>query len=91
MKKLTLLVLIFVMCSAFTVVNYYPIDGYTYTGIKRLKRLELIKSGDKAKIDKFFSTFQSQLMKVSKKGSIKRKTASRKISRISKKISTIKK
>ena len=47
---------------------------------------ELIKSGDK-----FFSTFQSQLMKVSKKGSIKRKTASRKISRISKKISTIKK
>ena len=52
---------------------------------------ELIKSGDKAKIDKFFSTFQSQLMKVSKKGSIKRKTASRKISRISKKISTIKK
>jgi ribosomal protein S20 len=30
-------------------------------------------------------------MKVSKKGSIKRKTASRKISRISKKISTIKK
>jgi len=52
---------------------------------------ELIKKGDKAKIDKFFSTFQSQLMKVSKKGSIKRKTASRKISRISKKISTIKK
>ena len=52
---------------------------------------ELIKSGDKPKIDKFFSTFQSQLMKVSKKGSIKRKTASRKISRISKKISTIKK
>lgn len=52
---------------------------------------ELIKSGDKVKIDKFFSTFQSQLMKVSKKGSIKRKTASRKISRISKKISTIKK
>ncbi|MDC1538361.1 30S ribosomal protein S20 [Pelagibacteraceae bacterium] len=52
---------------------------------------ELIKNGDKAKIDKFFSTFQSQLMKVSKKGSIKRKTASRKISRISKKISTIKK
>ena len=52
---------------------------------------ELIKSGDKAKIDEFFSTFQSQLMKVSKKGSIKRKTASRKISRISKKISTIKK
>ncbi len=34
---------------------------------------ELIKSGDKAKIDKFFSTFQSQLMNVSKKGSIKRK------------------
>ena len=52
---------------------------------------ELIKNGDKAKVDKFFSTFQSQLMKVSKKGSIKRTTATRKISRISKKISKINK
>ena len=52
---------------------------------------ELIKSGDKPKVEKFFSTFQSKLMKVSKKGSIKKTTAARKISRISKKISKIKK
>jgi len=50
----------------------------------------LIKSGDKEKVNKFFATFQSQLMKVSKKGSIKRQTATRKISRISKKISALK-
>jgi small subunit ribosomal protein S20 len=50
----------------------------------------IIKSGDKEKAKKFFSTFQSQLMKVSKKGSIKRQTAARKISRISKKISALK-
>ena len=31
---------------AFTTLNYYPIDGYAHTGIKRLKRLELIKSGE---------------------------------------------
>lgn len=46
MKKIIVLVFVFVMCSAFTVVNFYPIDGYEYTGIKRLKRLELIKSGE---------------------------------------------
>ena len=51
---------------------------------------EIIKSGDKAKALKYFATLQSQLMKVSKKGSIKRQTASRKISRISKKISKLK-
>ena len=51
---------------------------------------ELIKSGEKVKALKFFSELQSQLMTVSKKGSIKRKTASRKISRISKKISNLK-
>lgn len=50
----------------------------------------LIKNEDKEKAKKFFSIFQSQLMKVSKKGSIKRKTATRKISRISKKISALK-
>ena len=43
-----------------------------------------IKSGDKAKSKKLFDKFQSQLMKVSKKGSIRRQTASRKISRTSK-------
>ncbi len=30
----------------FIVINHYPIDGYEHTGIKRLKRLELVKSGE---------------------------------------------
>ncbi|WP_055443223.1 serine hydrolase [Lacinutrix himadriensis] len=46
MKKLIVLVFVFAMCSAFTIVSFYPIDGYSHTGIKRLKRLELIKSGE---------------------------------------------
>ena len=49
-----------------------------------------IKSGDKAKAKKLFDKFQSELMKVSKKGSIKKKTASRKISRTAKKIASMK-
>jgi len=32
-------------CLAFTTIAYYPIDGYTRTGIKRLLRVELIKNG----------------------------------------------
>ena len=50
------------------------------------KMEELIKSGEKAKIKSFFSDFQSILMQVAKTGSINKKTASRKISKISKKI-----
>ncbi|WP_299779420.1 serine hydrolase [uncultured Formosa sp.] len=46
MKKIILLIAIVFVCSAFTTVMVYPIDGYEYTGIKRLKRLELIKSGE---------------------------------------------
>ena len=45
-----------------------------------------IKSGDKSKAKKLFDNFQSNLMKVSKKGSIKRQTVSRKISRTAKKL-----
>tara|TARA_A100001388_G_C28521833_1_gene381361 strand:- start:39 stop:302 length:264 start_codon:yes stop_codon:yes gene_type:complete len=45
-----------------------------------------IKSGDKNKASKLFDNFQSKLMKVSKKGSIRRQTVSRKISRTAKKI-----
>ena len=45
MKNIILYTTLFFCCSAFSVLNYYPIDGYEYTGIKRLKRLELIKSG----------------------------------------------
>ena len=46
----------------------------------------LIKSKDKGKAKKYFSKFQSILMQVAKTGIVSRKTASRKISRISKKI-----
>ena len=46
----------------------------------------LIKSKDKAKAKKYFSKFQSILMQVAKTGVVSKKTASRKISRISKKI-----
>ena len=49
-----------------------------------------IKSGDKIKAKKLFDNFQSKLMKVSKKGSIKRQTVSRKISRTAKKIALMK-
>ncbi len=46
----------------------------------------LIKSKDKEKIKKYFSKFQSILMQVAKSGVLNKKTAARKISRISKKI-----
>ena len=49
-----------------------------------------IKGGDKAKALKLFNVFQSRLMKVSKKGSIRRQTVSRKISRTAKKIALMK-
>ena len=52
-----------------------------------IKQMEtLIKSKDKVKIKKYFPKFQSILMQVAKSGVINKKTASRKISRISKKI-----
>ncbi len=49
-----------------------------------------IKDGDKSKANKLFDKFQSQLMKVSKKGSIRRQTVSRKISRTAKKLALLK-
>ena len=54
------------------------------SAIKKME--ELIKLGEKEKIKNFFPTFQSILMQVAKTGSINKKTASRKISKISKKI-----
>ncbi len=52
-----------------------------------VKKMEdLIKAGDKDKIKSYFPDFQSTLMQVAKTGTINKKTASRKISRISKKI-----
>jgi small subunit ribosomal protein S20 len=53
-----------------------------------VKKMEdLIKSGEKSKIKGFLPDFQSILMQVAKTGTINKKTASRKISKISKKIS----
>jgi len=49
MKKYILLFLVLIMASAFTTYTYYPIDGYELTGIKRLKRLELIKANPQFK------------------------------------------
>ena len=52
-----------------------------------VKQMELLlKSKDKAKIKKYFPKFQSILMQVAKTGVINKKTVSRNISRISKKI-----
>ena len=48
----------------------------------------LLKSKEKEKAKKYFNKFQSILMQVAKSGVIKKNTASRKISRVSKKISS---
>ena len=51
-----------------------------------IKHMEqLLKSKEKEKAKKYFSKFQSILMQVAKSGIINKKTAARKISRISKK------
>ena len=53
-----------------------------------IKHMEdLIKSGKKDKMKSFFPKFQSILMQVVKTGVVKKKTASRKISKISKSLS----
>tara|TARA_B100001248_G_scaffold142250_1_gene106803 strand:- start:4966 stop:5226 length:261 start_codon:yes stop_codon:yes gene_type:complete len=53
-----------------------------------VKQMDLMINGkEKEKAKKYFSKFQSILMQVAKSGLISRNTASRKISRISKKIS----
>ena len=52
--------------------------------IKKME--ELIKTGEKDKIKSYFNDFQSILMKVAKTGTVNKKTASNKISKISKKI-----
>ena len=46
----------------------------------------LLKSEKKAEAKKYFTKFQSILMQVAKSGVINKRTAARKISRISKKI-----
>ena len=53
-----------------------------------VKHMEvLIKKGDKKLIKGYFPKFQSILMQVAKKGIVNRKTAARKISKVSKRIS----
>ena len=54
------------------------------SAVKKME--ELIKKGEKDKIKSYFPSFQSLLMKVAKSGAINKKTASRKISKTSKKI-----
>ena len=52
-----------------------------------IKHMEsLIKLKDKEKAKKYFSKFQSILMQVAKTGIVNKKTVSRKISNVSKKI-----
>ena len=52
-----------------------------------IKQMEvLIKSKNKEKIKKYFPKFQSILMQVAKSGVVNKKTAARKISKVSKKI-----
>ena len=52
-----------------------------------VKKMELLlKDKDKTKAKKYFSKFQSILTQVAKSGALNKKTAARKISRISKKI-----
>ena len=52
-----------------------------------IKQMELLlKSKNKEKIKKYFPKFHSILMQVAKSGVVNKKTASRKVSKISKKI-----
>ena len=55
--------------------------------VKKIQKL--IEKKDLKEINKYFPTFQSELMKVAKSGVIKKKNLSRKISKISKKIKKI--
>ena len=52
--------------------------------IKKMEQLIKLKEKEKAK--KFFPKFQSILMQVAKSGVVNKKTAARKISKVSKKI-----
>ena len=52
-----------------------------------IKKMEAyVKNGEKEKAKKFYPEFQSVLMQVAKSGIINKKRASRKISKISKKL-----
>ena len=57
--------------------------------IKKINKL--VEKKDIKEINKFFPTFQSELMKIAKTGVVKKENASRKIARVSKKIKKINK
>ena len=59
------------------------------SAVKRMS--SYIDSGKIKEAQDFLPKFHSQLMKIAKTGMIRKKTASRKISRITKKIRTLKK
>ena len=59
------------------------------TAVKQMSRY--VESGKIDQAEKFLPKFYSQLMKVAKTGVISKKTASRKISRLTKKINKFKK
>ena len=61
MKRIVNLVVLMLVCSTFISFKYYPIDGYEHTGIKRLKRLELIKSGEIIKIAEIWADLKEAL------------------------------
>ncbi|MFM7673700.1 MAG: 30S ribosomal protein S20 [Candidatus Fonsibacter sp.] len=69
-----------------TAINRIRLGKYK-SAVKTIE--EAIVSKDKNKALKLFANFQSQVMKASKTGSLKRKTVSRKVSRIAKKISKL--
>jgi small subunit ribosomal protein S20 len=66
-----------------TLVNRVRRSKYR-TAVKQMEKL--VQSGEKEKAKKFFSKFQSILMQVAKSGVIDKRTAARKISKLSKKI-----
>ena len=66
-----------------TVVNKIRKSKYK-SAIRHMEKL--LNSGDKEKAKKNFKKFQSILMQVAKSGIINKKTVSRKISKISKRI-----
>ena len=66
-----------------TLVNRLRKSKYR-SAIKKMN--DLIEKKDKTSIKKFFSEFQSILMQVAKSGTINKKAAARKISKISKRI-----
>ena len=66
-----------------TLVNRLRKSKYK-SAVKQMEKL--IDSGKNDRIESFFPKFQSILMQVAKSGAINKRTAARKISKISKKI-----